>query len=91
MPSKFLFLSGAGGNPSFWEPVSELLMHLALKIRLGWSGFGSMPTDPLVNNIDDLVANVIAETDQPTAIIAQSMVNFKNQTDTYNQLNLFDF
>ncbi len=73
MPSKLLFLPGAGGNPSFWEPVSELLMHPASKIRLGWPGFGSVPTDPLVNGIDDLVAKVISEIDQPTAIIAQSM------------------
>jgi poly(3-hydroxyoctanoate) depolymerase len=73
MPSKLLFLPGAGGNPGFWEPVSELLMHPASKIRLGWPGFGSVPTDPLVNGIDDLVAKVIFEIDQPTAIIAQSM------------------
>ena len=73
IPSKLLFLPGAGGNPNFWEPVSELLMHPASKIRLGWPGFGSTPPDPLVNGIDDLVAKVITEIDQPTAIIAQSM------------------
>ena len=73
IPSKLLFLPGAGGNPNFWKPVSELLMHPASKIRLGWPGFGSMPPDPLVNDIDDLVAKVITEIDQPTAIIAQSM------------------
>lgn len=73
MPSKLLFLPGAGGNPSFWKPVSELLKHPASKTRLGWPGFGSVPTDPLVNDIDDLVAKVISEIDQPTAIIAQSM------------------
>jgi pimeloyl-ACP methyl ester carboxylesterase len=72
-PTKLLFLPGAGGNPSFWEPVSELLMHPASKIRLGWPGFGSVPADPLVNGIDDLVAKVISEIDQPTALIAQSM------------------
>ncbi len=73
MPSKLLFLPGAGGNPNFWEPVSELLMHPASQTRLGWPGFGSVPPDPLVNGIDDLVAKVITEIDQPTAIIAQSM------------------
>ena len=73
MPSKLLFLPGAAGNPNFWEPVSELLMYPASKTRLGWPGFGSVPTDPLVNNIDDLVAKVLSEIDQPTAIIAQSM------------------
>ena len=56
MPSKLLFLPGAGGNSSFWEPVSALLMHPASQTRLGWPGFGSVPPDPLVNGIDDLVA-----------------------------------
>ncbi len=32
-----------------------------------------MPPDPGVNGIDDLVAGVVAEIDQPTALIAQSM------------------
>lgn len=72
-PSKLLFLPGAGGNPSFWEPVSELLMHPASRTRLGWPGFGSVPSDPLINSIDDLVAKVVSEINQPTALIAQSM------------------
>jgi pimeloyl-ACP methyl ester carboxylesterase len=72
-PSKLLFLPGAGGNHSFWAPVSALLVHSASKTRLGWPGFGSVPIDPLINSIDDLVDNVIAEIDQPTAIVAQSI------------------
>lgn len=72
-PTKLLFLSGAGGDPSFWAPVSELLRHPASRAHIGWPGFGSTPTDPLINGINDLVARIVSEIDQPTALIAQSM------------------
>lgn len=35
-----------------------------------WPGFGSIPADPQVNSMDDLV---VAEIDRPCALIAQSM------------------
>lgn len=72
-PTELLFLPGAGGNPNFWAPVSELLRHPASRAYIGWPGFGSTPADPLVNGIDDLVARIVSEIDQPTALIAQSM------------------
>lgn len=72
-PTKLLFLPGAGGNSAFWEPVSELLVHPASRTFLGWPGFGATPVDPLVNDIDDLIARVVSEIDQPIALIAQSM------------------
>lgn len=73
MPSKLLFLPGASGNTRFWQPVAGLLSHPAVRVHFGWPGFGSTPPDPEVNGIDDLVAAVVAEIDQPTALIAQSM------------------
>jgi len=73
MPSKLLFLPGALGTTQFWLPVANRLSHPATKLILGWPGFGSMPPDPEVNGIDDLVKKVVAEIDQPTALIAQSM------------------
>lgn len=73
MPSKLLFLPGALGRTELWIPVANRLVHPAKKIHLGWPGFGSTPPDPQVNGIDDLVAKVVAEIDQPTALIAQSM------------------
>jgi len=73
MPSKLLFLPGALGRTELWWPLANLLTHPATKVHLGWPGFGSTPPDPRVNGIDDLVAKVIAEIDQPTALIAQSM------------------
>jgi poly(3-hydroxyoctanoate) depolymerase len=72
-PSKLLFLPGASGNTLFWLPVAELLTHPAAKVCIGWPGFGPTPVDPKVNGIDDLVARVVMEIDQPTALIAQSM------------------
>lgn len=71
--TKLLFLPGAGGNPQFWQPVSDLLTHPAQRKLLGWPGFGAVPADPKVRGMADLVAMVVDEIDQPTALIAQSM------------------
>jgi poly(3-hydroxyoctanoate) depolymerase len=72
-PSKLLFLPGASGNTHFWKPVAGLLRHAAFHVHFGWPGFGATPHDPAVNGIEDLAERVVAEIDQPTAIIAQSM------------------
>ncbi len=72
-PNKLIFLPGAGGSLEFWKPVSDLLVHAAPRKLFGWPGFGSVPNDPRVNGIDDLVARVVSELDQPSALIAQSM------------------
>jgi len=50
-----------------------LLAHRAHKEHIGWPGFSSIPSNPLVNGIDDLVQMVVAKLNQPTALIAQSM------------------
>lgn len=73
MPSKLLFLPGASGDTQFWRPAANLLTYPAEKVYLGWPGFGSIPFDPKVNSLHDLVDRVIAEIDQPVALIAQSM------------------
>ncbi|MES2257391.1 MAG: alpha/beta fold hydrolase [Pseudomonadota bacterium] len=73
MPSKLLFLPGASGATQFWRPAADLLSHRATRVFLGWPGFGPTPPHPDVNGIDDLVEQVLAEIDQPTALIAQSM------------------
>lgn len=72
-PAKILFLPGASGHTGLWQPVSGLLTHPADKIFISWPGFGPTPPDPSVNGIDDLVARVVSEIDQPTALVAQSM------------------
>jgi poly(3-hydroxyoctanoate) depolymerase len=73
MPSKLLFLPGALGRTQFWEPAGRLLAHPADKIYVGWPGFAATPPDPSIRGIDDLVAKVVAQIDQPTALIAHSM------------------
>lgn len=72
-PVQILFLPGALGRSHLWEPVSHLLSHPASKIHMGWPGFSSIPSDPLVNSFDDLVGMVAAKINQPTVLIAQSM------------------
>lgn len=72
-PTKLLFLPGASGNIDFWKPVAASLYHPASHVHFGWPGFGSTAHDPSITGIDDLVEKVVAEIDQPTAIIAQSM------------------
>ena len=72
-PTKLIFLPGAIGSPEFWKPVADRLLHPASRTRLGWPGFGQIPADPLVKGLDDLVPRIVAEIDQPSALIAQSM------------------
>ncbi|PRC92517.1 alpha/beta fold hydrolase [Solimicrobium silvestre] len=72
-PTKLIFLPGAGGSAEFWHPVASLLTHPASRVLLGWPGFGSVPANSDVQNIDDLVALVVDEIDQPSALLAQSM------------------
>lgn len=72
-PAKLIFLPGASGNTQFWQPVAERLTHLAQPVHIGWPGFGDTPPMPGVTGMSDLVARVLAEIDQPTALVAQSM------------------
>ncbi|AKH39113.1 MULTISPECIES: alpha/beta fold hydrolase [Nitrosomonas] len=73
MPSKLLFLPGASGDTQFWLPVVNSLTYPAEKVYLEWPELGSIPSDPKVNSMHDLVDLVAAEVDQPVAIIAQSI------------------
>jgi len=74
--STLLFLPGAGGSASFWQPVADLLPEEWPKVMLSWPGLGDEPHDPTVQGIDDLVDMVSAcVAMSPTRIdlIAQSM------------------
>jgi len=72
-PARLIFLPGAAGRTNFWSPVSNLLTNHADQIHVGWPGFGEVPADPQVKDIDDLVNLVTEKIDRPTALIAQSM------------------
>lgn len=73
VPSQILFLPGALGRTQLWGPVARLLSHPAPQEHIGWPGFGSIPADPHVNGIDDLVGMITAKVNQPTVLVAQSM------------------
>ena len=73
MPSKLLFLSGASGNTEFWRPVAGLIDHPSEKVFIGWPGIGATPAEDGVTGIQDFVSRTVAQIDQPTALVAQSM------------------
>jgi pimeloyl-ACP methyl ester carboxylesterase len=68
---KTLFLPGASGNASFWQPVAR---HARLDgVFFAWPGLGGEPPQPGIDGIDDLVALVSREITEPVSIVAQSM------------------
>lgn len=73
LPSQILFLPGALGRTQLWANVDGLLSCTASRRHIGWPGFNSVPVDPRVNGVDDLVRMVVGAVDQPTALVAQSM------------------
>jgi poly(3-hydroxyoctanoate) depolymerase len=72
-PSRLLFLPGALGRTEFWRPAADLLTSPAQQVHITWPGFGGIPPDPAIRNIDDLATRVLEQIDQPSALIAQSM------------------
>jgi pimeloyl-ACP methyl ester carboxylesterase len=71
--TKTLFLPGAGGSAGFWLPVANRLDLASHKHFFSWPGLGNEPHDLKVCGIDDLVAMVVSELDEPADLIAQSM------------------
>lgn len=71
--AKALFLPGAGGSSQYWAPVAELLPATMPKCMISWPGLGAEPAIASVRGLDDLVAMVIAEMNEPVDLIAQSM------------------
>jgi len=68
-----LFLPGASGNTTVWQPVSDGLRHPGRRQFISWPGFGEAPHEPGINGMDDLVARVVDAISGPTDILAQSM------------------
>ncbi|HYP99748.1 MAG TPA: alpha/beta hydrolase [Polyangiaceae bacterium] len=68
-----LFLPGAGGNTTLWQPVSDGLSHQGGRRFFGWPGFAGAPADPNVRGLPDLVARVVDEIAGPSLLFAQSM------------------
>jgi poly(3-hydroxyoctanoate) depolymerase len=49
-----VFLPGAGGRSSFWQPVADRLGDLGPTQLLAWPGFGDVPADPTIESLDGL-------------------------------------
>ena len=71
MPTRTIFLPGAGGSASFWRPVADRLNIGGT--FLSWPGLGNEAPDPRINGLDDLVALVVGQIDGPVNVVAQSM------------------
>jgi pimeloyl-ACP methyl ester carboxylesterase len=71
--TKLLFLPGAGGAAAFWRPVSDGLLPGRDRRLLSWPGLGHETPRADVRGLDDLVATVLGELDEPADLIAQSM------------------
>jgi pimeloyl-ACP methyl ester carboxylesterase len=72
-PSTVFFLPGALGRTEFWDPAAALLDYPARKVHVSWPGFGGVPPDPDIRGVDDLATRLLADIDQPSALVAQSM------------------
>jgi pimeloyl-ACP methyl ester carboxylesterase len=71
--TKMLFLPGAGASAMFWRPVADRLDPGRMRHFFAWPGLGNEPPDPSIRGLDDLVAMVLADLDEPADLIAQSM------------------
>lgn len=72
-PSRIFFLPGALGRTEFWHPAAALLDYPAPKVHVSWPGFSGVPPDPGIRGVDDLATRLLADIDQPSALVAQSM------------------
>ena len=72
MTHRIVFLPGASGEGSFWQPVATLLRDHE-STMLDWPGFGPVPPDAGVTSYDDLASMVIDRLERPSVLVAQSM------------------
>lgn len=68
---KTLFLPGAAGSSSFWKPIASKANLDG--VFFSWPGLGNEPAAENVSSIEDLIALVATEINEPVTIVAQSM------------------
>jgi pimeloyl-ACP methyl ester carboxylesterase len=69
-----VFLPGASGRASFWEPVASRLADVGPTRCLAWPGFGGIPQDRSIDSLDDLYRWVLARLPAGAShVVAQSM------------------
>ncbi len=73
-PTPIVFLPGASGRASFWEPVAARLADVGPARHFAWPGFGGVPADPSIRSLDDLYSWVLARLPAGAShVVAQSM------------------
>jgi pimeloyl-ACP methyl ester carboxylesterase len=70
---RVVFLPGASGRRSYWQPVASRLCLGNDAILLGWPGFDDVSADSSVRCLGDLVPYALREADGPIDVVAQSM------------------
>lgn len=68
-----IFLAGASGRTEFWSPLIQQIHQQYSKQIIAYPGFGSEPKHPSVNNFEELTDHVLAQINQESVVIAQSM------------------
>ena len=71
--SNLVFLPGALGNTQFWNPLIAQLPEHYTKQVIAYPSFHDMAAHPDINSFDDLTDYVVAQIQQPSILIAQSM------------------
>lgn len=69
----FIFLPGASGNITFWQPVLKQLPHDSSSTVVAYPSFGGYPEDAAVRSFEGLQDYVLKQIQQPSIIVAQSM------------------
>lgn len=68
-----IFLPGASGNTTFWQPVIQRLPQDDSTMVVAYPSFGGYPDDVDVQSFESLQDDVLNQIQQPSVVIAQSM------------------
>ena len=68
-----LFLPGAGGLASFWQPVIDRLALEVEHFSFDYPRFGGNPPNPELSSLEELTDWIETYIDRPVDILAQSM------------------
>ncbi|MBI1446796.1 alpha/beta fold hydrolase [Acinetobacter sp. AC1-2] len=71
--NNLIFLPGASGSISFWQPLIEKLPQQYHTKIIGYPGFGDTPESVEVKSFEDLTNYVLNQINDESVIIAQSM------------------
>ena len=67
-----IFLPGASGNTTFWQPVIQRLQDNSTMV-VAYPSFGGYPDEMKVQSFEDLQDYVLNQIQQPSVVVAQSM------------------